>query len=52
MKPTNGRWVTINGVHVFVENGKSVQDALNELKKRNVGTSARLATIISGQGEK
>lgn len=52
MKPTDGRWVTINGAHVFVKNGQSVEDALNERKKRNSGTSARPGSIIPGKGEK
>ena len=51
MKPTDGRWVTINGVHVFVKNGQSVEDASNEHKKRNSGTSARSGSIIPGKYE-
>ena len=49
MKPTDGRWVTINGAHVFVKNGQSVDDALNERKKRNIGTSAHSGSIIPGK---
>lgn len=29
----NGRWVTINGNHVFIEGGKSVRQSLNEKVK-------------------
>lgn len=37
MAESNGRWVTINGAHVFIEKGQSVNDALDGLSKGKRG---------------
>ena len=37
MAESNGRWVTINGAHVFIEKGQSVNEALDGLSKGKRG---------------
>ena len=42
-----GEWKTINGAHVFIKDGQSVEDAFD-----TSGTSAKSGSIIVGKGEK
>ena len=52
MKTKNGKWVTINGAHVFIKDGQPVEEALKSHESTNSNTySAHSGTIIPGKGE-
>ena len=46
MKATEGRWVTIKGTRIFIENGQSVGDAIKSRKKRIKTKEANEKRII------
>lgn len=45
----NGKWITVNGAHIFVEDGQSVEDAMNKKfgkpKPRNADGSFNIPSI-------
>mgnify|MGYP001625696490 CR=1 FL=1 len=35
-KGEKGKWITVNGAHVFIEDGQSVEDAMNKHFERDI----------------
>lgn len=47
-KGEDGKWITVNGSHIFVEDGQSVEDALNDkFKKGEKSEDDRLNKILT-----
>lgn len=54
-KGEKGEWKTINGAHVYIEDGQSVEDAMNKQFSKGGGSKAsdndRLKKILSERGQ-
>lgn len=44
MDQENGRWITSNGAHIFIENGQTKTEAFDELNKQNNSKSPVLSS--------
>lgn len=43
----NGKWITVNGAHIFVEDGQSVEDAMNKSFSKKDSSEAENNDFIS-----
>lgn len=48
-KGEKGEWKTINGTHIYIEDGQSVEDAMNKQFKKSSDTSEKKKSFSSKQ---